>query len=188
MSSCDVRYQTARLHLTLLSQLHGATDCLFRLQSCYFTTRNLLFRRANSNHLSCGTVRRRVRWTALLPANRDFWCAAIPYLRRCPSATLRRLTAAVNNRLHGQVSRGQLNAHRRHAAHVTSRATADCIVVLMHVAHVIAEGCTNVCRTGQYWDVWCCAGTRRNAAWYCNSVKLLSFSDWLKGAESVWRN
>jgi hypothetical protein len=36
-----------------------------------------------------------------------------------------------------------------------SRAIADCIVVVMHVVHVIAEGCTNVRRTGQYWDVWC---------------------------------
>jgi len=38
---------------------------------------------------------------AQLPANRDLRCAAIRYLRRCPSATLRPLTATVNYRLHG---------------------------------------------------------------------------------------
>jgi len=37
-------------------QLYGATNCRLRPQPCYFTTRNLLFRRANNN--TCVAARR----------------------------------------------------------------------------------------------------------------------------------
>ena len=87
-------------------QSHGATNCRLRQQPCYFRTRTLLFRRTNNNNNNTWVAARwdaeRWRWTAAqLPANRDFWCAAIRYFRRCPSATLRWLIATINNRLHG---------------------------------------------------------------------------------------